>query len=196
MKIQISAGQGPLECQLAVTKLTNALELECGSIEIISKQMGDQRDIWSSVQIQLPREVDCIGTIQWICKSPYRSNHLRKNWYIGVQNIDDLEAMIFDEKCVRFETFRSSGKGGQHVNKTESAVRAIHIPTGISTISQDERSQYQNKAMALKRLQKALDDIQIDQQKMQNANERLQHFTLERGNPIRIYRNMNFERVY
>ena len=67
------------------------------------------------------------------------------------EKIDDLI-----KEC-RVDTFRSSGKGGQHANKTDSAIRLTHLPSGIVIVCQDERSQYRNKEIALKRLKKKLD---------------------------------------
>jgi len=68
-------------------------------------------------------------------------------------------------KECRVDTFRASGKGGQHVNKTESAVRLTHIPTGIVVTCQDERSQHRNKDIALNRLREKIETLNIKRKK-------------------------------
>ncbi len=86
------------------------------------------------------------GTIQWICPSPYRPHHGRKNWFLGIGRFTADEKEQSD--AIRYETLRSSGPGGQHVNKTDSAVRATHLASGISVKVQSERSQHANKRLA------------------------------------------------
>jgi peptide chain release factor len=94
---------------------------------------------------------------------------------------------------VRFEAFRAGGPGGQHQNKTESAVRAVHMPSGLSAVARDGRSQHRNKAIAVERLAMLLRTSQevaaiADQQAL-----RLNHDRLERGNPVRRFRGRAFE---
>ena len=98
------------------------------------------------------------------------------------------------EKNVRWEVFRSPGNGGQHVNTTDSGVRLIHIPTGITITSTAERSQHQNKKDALRKLQAKLAEENAKRQAKQTNTAWQQHTQIVRGNPVRVYEGMNFKR--
>jgi peptide chain release factor len=134
------------------------------------------------------------GTIQWTCKSPFRPNHKRQNWFIGVfPLVQEEEATKIKAEDLRYETFRAGGPGGQHQNTTDSAVRLTHMPSGISVISRDERSQHRNKQMALERL-KAKFILQASQNEAASRrNQNILHKQLERGNPVRVFRGKDFK---
>ena len=115
-----------------------------------------------------------------------RIHHRRKNWFVGVQTFLLSESREATEDDIRYETLRASGPGGQHVNKTESAVRAVHIPSGISVVASDQRSQWQNKKLATERLLVKLTAWNIEQAMIQAQTNWSNHNSLQRGNPVKI----------
>jgi len=104
-----------------------------------------------------------LGVHRLVRISPFDANKRRHTSFASVDVLpefdDDVDVEI-DLKDVRFETYRAGGAGGQHVNKTESAVRAIHEPTGVVAACQNERSQHRNKTMALRMLKGKLFQLQ------------------------------------
>ena len=132
--------------------------------------------------------------IQWICKSPFRPHHKRKNWFIDVSIIPEVDNICTDQE-IRFERFHCGGKGGQNVNKVETGVRVIHIPTGIAVTSTAQRSQVQNHQDALQKLNAILIDKQYAAKAKQKGDAWREHTRIVRGNPVRIYEGMDFRRI-
>lgn len=194
MIIQISSGQGPAECELAVGKLYDALEAEFEGMKLIETRKARTEGCFTSILFSSEEDMSFLaGTVQWICRSPFRPEHKRKNWFVDVRVIPEAEKVNMD-KNIRWETFRSPGKGGQHVNTTDSGVRLIHIPTGITVTSTAERSQFLNKKDALTKLQARLaEENQRAQAKQSNAAWQ-QHTQIVRGNPVRVYEGAAFKR--
>lgn len=196
MEIQLSSGQGPAECELAVGKLLRALREEFPDIRIVETMPGQKADCFRSVRIATESDLSFLeGSVKWICESPYRPHHKRKNWFVDISLCNTIEGSNSGDMQVRFETFRSGGKGGQHVNKTETGVRAVHIPTGLAAVSTDGRSQHMNKNLALNRLCELLAVRERQSAAEVKALNRLEHTRLERGNPVRVYEGMNFMRI-
>ena len=195
MIVQISAGQGPEECQIAVGKLYEALKKEFVDLEMISYKEGRRKGSYHSILFITEQDLSFLeGTVQWIWKSTIRPGHKRKNWFVDVSIIPEKEE-VEDSEDYRIEKFHSGGKGGQNVNKVESGVRVIHIPTGIAVVSTEERSQYLNKQKALKRLQAILETMKKDNEAKQVNQAWREHQKIVRGNPVRVYDGKEFRLV-
>ena len=201
--IEISAAQGPQECELAVAKAWRRLLVEAATlnvgVELIEQMPGSKHGTCSSVLLALEGEQSVVlakqwqGTVQWTCPSPYRPRHPRKNWFIGIAVYEETAQTVSQE--IRFEACRASGPGGQHVNKTDSAIRATHVGSGISVKVQAERSQHANKRLATLLVMKKLTEQQTQQADERKAARRQFHHAVERGNPSRIFKGERFEPV-
>jgi peptide chain release factor len=195
MIVQISSGQGPAECELAVVKLYNSLKTEYDDITLIQKHEARTKGCCTSILFSTCSDLSSLeGTIQWICQSPFRPHHKRKNWYVDVSIIPELEE-ISTEQDIRFERFHCGGNGGQNVNKVETGVRLTHLPTGITVTATSQRSQLQNRREALDKLNAILAAKKAENQAQQTNNAWREHNKIVRGNPVRVYRGEGFKLV-
>lgn len=196
MLLQISSGKGPTECELAVGKFLKVFMKEIESAKIVEEARGHYVDCYKSVVLSVDEDVSSfVGTIKWIVQSPFRSKHKRKNWFIDVSVFKEQEKVDFSEDLVRFETFRSGGNGGQNVNKVETGVRAVHVPTGLSVVCTEARTQYLDKKLALTRLSDIISKQNLDARLIAKQVMWMQHELLERGNPVRVYEGLEFKRI-
>ncbi|KAJ1297485.1 hypothetical protein BS78_01G380000 [Paspalum vaginatum] len=132
-----------------------------------------------------------VGVHRLVRISPFDSGKRRHTSFSAVAVIpilgDASSRYQIKDSDLRIERFRSGGPGGQHANTTESAIRIVHIPTGISATCQNERSQHMNKASAMAVLQSRLDQLEIARQAQMNAEHTQSLNEISWGNQIRSY---------
>lgn len=198
--VQVTAGQGPVECAWAVVKVVEALRAEAESqgigVTTLAIEPGSQPATALSALLCLSGSEAVLalwlaswqGTVQLVASSPFRPDVRRKNWFVGVSILEAEGEALFDARDVQCETMRASGPGGQHVNRTESAVRVTHLPTGIQASASEERSQRRNRKLALTRLSGKLAELNAARRNDRRQGLWRAHQDLQRGNPVRVLR--------
>ena len=194
--IQITAGRGPVECARVVTLVARELIKATPTLTIADSERHNQHDdcymsltLVSNEPLSAAFVAEWEGTVQWTAtRNSYRPGHKRVNWFVGISFFDEVELPTISDGDIVYESCRSGGKGGQNVNKVETAVRAVHLPTGLSVKCSDQRSQHQNKVIARQRLMLKLHGRQTACKNESRAERWTRHDSLERGNPIKKFR--------
>jgi len=197
--VSINAGAGGTESQdwaeMLLRMYIRWAERKGFKVEELDRQPGDEAGI-KSATIGVEGEWAYgwlraeAGVHRLVRISPFDSAARRHTSFASVfiyPDIDETIKVEIDDKDLRIDVMRSGGAGGQHVNKTESAVRVTHIPTGIAVHSDQERSQHKNKATAMRILRSKLFEVEQKKQEEKMGNIHAQKKAIEWGSQIRSY---------
>lgn len=195
--IQITAGRGPVECARVVALVAKEMMKKYPAMQLVeAEEHHSEPGCFMSMTFSVEGDSAALQamSLEWngsilyrATSNPYRPGHKRRNWFVGINFINELELPEVKESDIRYESCRSGGHGGQNVNKVETSVRAIHVPSGLSVRCSDQRSQSQNKSLARERLLLKL--YEKNQSLLVDAAKSawLNHTELERGNPVKTF---------
>ena len=197
--LEIHSGAGGVESQDWVEMLfrmyTRWAESKNFAISLIDQNIGDEAGL-KSVTIKIEGENAYgwlkleSGVHRLVRISPFDSQSRRHTSFASVfcyPEVDNTVDINIVEKDLRIDTYRASGAGGQHVNKTDSAVRITHLPSNISVQCQNSRSQHRNKTMAMEMLKSKLYEIELKKEDEENKKSRSEKSNISWGNQIRSY---------
>ncbi len=197
--LEIHSGAGGVEAQdwaeMIVRMYTRWCEKKKFNFEILEENSGDGAGIKS-----LTMKIDGDYAYGWLKKesgihrlvriSPFDSNSRRHTSFASVwvyPVIDEKIEVNINEKDLRIDTYRASGAGGQHVNKTDSAVRITHLPTNIVVQCQNNRSQHKNKATALSMLKARIYEMELQKKESEQQSKNQSKSEIGWGRQIRSY---------
>jgi peptide chain release factor 2 len=205
--LSIHSGAGGTEAcdwaQMLVRLYSRWAERHGFQVEVVDSLDGEEAGIKSITMIVkgefayglLQSE---IGVHRLVRVSPFDSNSRRHTSFASVDVIpevpDDIDIVI-DDKDIRIDTYRASGAGGQHINKTDSAVRITHLATGIIVQSQNDRSQIKNRATAMKLLMARLYELEREKKRSSYEKHYNEKGAIEWGSQIRSYVFMPYQLV-
>ncbi len=197
--VAIHAGAGGTEsqdwAQMLLRMYLRWAERRGYKAEVLDVSSGEEAGIKSAV-IGVSGDYACgylkseHGVHRLVRLSPFDADHARHTSFVLVEVMPEAEADVdvkIEPDDLKVDVFRSSGPGGQHMQKTSSAVRLTHLPTGLVVTSQSERSQHQNKEIALKILPARLLELELEKQAEERARLKGKHVVAGWGNQIRSY---------
>lgn len=197
--MEINAGSGGTEAQdwaeIMLRMYTRWAEAKGFKIEILDQSEGEQAGIKSvSVQISGPNAYGWLKTESGVHRlvriSPFDSAARRHTSFASVwvyPVVDDTIEIEINPADLQVDTFRASGAGGQHVNKTESAIRITHVPTGIIVACQTDRSQHRNRATAMNMLKARMYEMELQKREAASAATEAAKTDIGWGHQIRSY---------
>ncbi len=197
--LELNAGAGGTEscdwCGMLYRMYTRWAERKGFSIEVLDELEGDEAGIKSvSFQINGMNAYGYLksekGVHRLVRISPFNAQAKRQTSFVSLDvmpEIDNSVEVDIDEKDLKIDTYRSSGAGGQHINKTSSAIRITHIPTGVVVTCQNERSQFQNKDKAMQMLRAKLMMLKAEANAEKLSDIRGEVRDIAWGNQIRSY---------
>jgi len=198
-QVEISAGAGGTEAQdwaqMLMRMYTRWAERKGYTVEILDLSEGEEAGIKGAVlEIKGQHAFGFLrpetGVHRLVRISPFDAQSRRHTSFASVfvyPVVDDEIKIEIRDEDIKMDVYRASGAGGQHVNKTSSAVRLTHIPSGVVVASQQERSQFKNKATAMKMLKNRLYQIEADKQAAEKAKLDATKADVTFGSQIRSY---------
>ena len=197
--VSIHPGAGGTEsqdwAQMLFRMYTRWVEKQEFKLEIIDYQPGEEAGI-KDVTFEIKGDYSFgllkseAGVHRMVRLSPFDSNNRRHTSFASVfiyPSADDNIDIQIEQSDIRIDTYRASGAGGQHVNKTDSAVRITHLPSGIVSQCQNQRSQHKNKNQAMKILKARLYQLELDKEKEKNKELENKKMEIGWGSQIRSY---------